>query len=126
MWMTVIYNDTWEEHIATTIRKLFSQLQQANLTVNLAKSEFGKAAIKNLGHILGYGKISPQKVKVNEIGDYPAQRNELDIRRFLGVAGYYRRLCPRFSNLAVPLTELLKKKNKFQWIGEFEKSSGKF
>ena len=36
----VIYSDTWEEHLMI-MRKLLKRLSEANLTINLIKSEFG-------------------------------------------------------------------------------------
>jgi len=38
------------------------------------------------------------------------------------MAGYYRRFVEGFSKLALPLTKLLRKDNKFIWIEECEAS----
>ena len=40
----VILSDTWEEHLKRLEQVLF-QLKQANLTVNLSKSDFVKAKV---------------------------------------------------------------------------------
>lgn len=37
------------------------------------------------------------------------------IMRFLGMAGCYRRFCPRFAEVAYPVTDLLNSKKTFQW-----------
>ncbi|GJS04103.1 putative reverse transcriptase domain-containing protein [Tanacetum coccineum] len=43
-------------------------------------------------------------------------------RSFLGLAGYYRRFVEGFSLLALPLTKLMRKGEKFVWNEEREKS----
>uniref|UniRef100_A0A1A8KZA0 ribonuclease H n=1 Tax=Nothobranchius pienaari TaxID=704102 RepID=A0A1A8KZA0_9TELE len=40
----VVHLSTWNEHIAT-LKELFSRLDAANLTVNLAKTDFVKAMV---------------------------------------------------------------------------------
>jgi hypothetical protein len=44
-----------------------------------------------------------------------------EIRSFLGLAGYYRRIIEGFSKIARPIMELLKEK-KFNWTESCEKS----
>jgi hypothetical protein len=48
----IIYSDTWEKHLQI-MRKFFNTLTKANLTVNLAKSDFCHATVEYLGHKVG-------------------------------------------------------------------------
>ena len=50
----VIFTDSWEDHVRS-IELVFDHLQHANLTVNLAKCNFGQAKVTYLGHIVGGG-----------------------------------------------------------------------
>jgi hypothetical protein len=43
-------------------------------------------------------------------------QNILDIRSFLGLAGYYRRFLEGFSKISKPMTELLQMGKKFEWM----------
>ena len=113
----VIYSDTWVEHVKK-VREVFQRLRLANLTINLAKSEFCHAEVKYLGHIVGHGKVAPIEAKIEAINKYQAPRTRREVRRFLGLAGYYRRFCKNYASITAPLTELLKKGNKFNWSAE--------
>lgn len=46
--------------------------------------------------------------------DYPKPKRVKEVR-FLGMVGYYRKFCSRFSDIASPLINLLKKKCKCAW-----------
>jgi len=113
----LVTSETWGEHMET-LRLVFERLSKANLTINLAKSEFGKASVTYLGHEIGLGVIKPRDAKVRSILDYPVPRNPKDIQRFLGLIGFYRKFIPQFSEVAVPITSLLKKRVKFKWSDE--------
>lgn len=44
----VVYSSTWSEHV-DPLREIFSRLESASLTWNMAKCEFGKAVVTHLG-----------------------------------------------------------------------------
>jgi len=117
----IICHETWEAHIRE-LRKLFERLREARLTVNLVKSDFGKATVQYLGHMVGQGSVYPVSAKVDAIVDFPTPTGRKGIQRFLGMAGYYRRYCRNFSEVVRPLTDLLKKDTRFKWSDECEQA----
>jgi len=46
--------------------------------------------------------------KVKAVRQYPVPKNTKDVRSFLGLALFYRRLVPKFTEIAKPLTELIR------------------
>ncbi len=50
----VLFSSSWSEHL-DKIRELFVCLAKANLTINLAKCDFGKATVNNMGKVVGRG-----------------------------------------------------------------------
>ncbi|XP_071824592.1 uncharacterized protein [Apostichopus japonicus] len=120
----IVYSQTWEQHIGQ-LRHLFKKLSQAKLTVNLVKSEFCQANIVYLGHEVGQGKVKPIKTKVEAIEKFPTPKTRKELQRFLGMAGYYRRFCQNFSDVASPLTNLLAKNVKYVWSEETENGFNK-
>ena len=113
----VIFSDNWSDHIRQ-IERFFQIMREAKLTINLMKSEFGKATVKYLGHIIGQGQVRPLDAKIQTIVKYPIPTSRKELARFLGMAGYYRNFCLNFSDIAAPLTNLLSKKVKFVWTDD--------
>ena len=113
----VIFSDNWSDHIRL-IERFFQIMREAKLTINLMKSEFGKATVKYLGHIVGQGQVRPLDAKIQTVVKYPIPTSRKELARFLGMAGYYRNFCLNFSEIAAPLTNLLSKKVKFVWTDD--------
>ncbi|KAJ8018540.1 hypothetical protein HOLleu_43415 [Holothuria leucospilota] len=110
----IIYSDTWEAHVER-MEAFFARLDDADLTINLKKSEIGQAHVTYLGHIVGQGKVSPKLAKVEAILNFPVPTDKRGIQRFLGMVGFFRKFCPNFSEIAAALTALLEKNTKFVW-----------
>ena len=110
----VVFCATWCSHVIH-LRDVFEKLSAANLTINLAKCEFGQAKVVYLGKVVGGGEVRPVHSKVEAILKYPAPTTRRELRRFLGMVGYYRSFCKNFSVVAAPLTDLLSTKRSFVW-----------
>ncbi|KAL0153020.1 hypothetical protein M9458_051619 [Cirrhinus mrigala] len=111
---TVVYSSSWKKHV-DTLTIVFTRLRDASLTLNLSKCEFAKATVTYLGKQVGQGQVRPVAQKVQAIVDFPVPQTKRELRRFLGMAGYYRAFCRNFSDVALPLTDLLRLSQKFVW-----------
>ena len=120
----IVYSQNWSDHV-NQIKALFERLNDANLTVNLVKSEIAQAHVVFLGHVVGQGQVKPVRAKVEAIANFPVPVAKKPLMRFLGMAGYYRRYCPNFSDVVAPLTNLLSKKTKFLWDGRCQEAFDK-
>lgn len=92
------------ESLVTNTRLVFSCLRKAGLRAKLRKCRFFVPSVDMLGHILSANGISTDPEKLRGIVEYEPLRTKTDARAFLGVTGYYRDFVPRYSELAMPLT----------------------
>lgn len=116
----VLYSSSsWSDHIQL-ILTVFERLRDASLTLNLAKCEFGKATVTYLGKQVGQGQVRPVEAKIQAISEFPTPRTKREVRRFLGMSGYYRSFCRNFSDVVLPLTNLLRNSMDFQWSVDCE------
>lgn len=115
----IIFSDSWSDHLKH-IQQVFDRIRSAGLTVKKSKCVFATAEVDFLGHRIGLGKVEPRKQTVQSLLDFPRPNNRKQLRSYLGLAGYYRKFIPHFAQLAVSLTNLLKKNVKFEWTPETE------
>nr|GEY79195.1 hypothetical protein [Tanacetum cinerariifolium] len=66
------------------------------------------------------GFIRPNPAKIESIKDRSSPKIPIDIRQFLGLAGYYRRFIKSFSKTTKPMTKLTQKSVKFEWTEKSE------
>ena len=97
---------------------MLTRLQSSQLTIKLAKTIFGKATVTYLGHEVGNGRVRPKDANISAIHEYPAPTTRKALRRFLGMAGYYRRFCPNFAAATLPLTQLTSGAVRYHWNEE--------
>jgi hypothetical protein len=68
-----------------------------------------------LGHVVSPEGITVDPGMVKEVLGCKLPKTVSEVQSFLGLAGYYRRFIPNFSKIVKPVTELLKKENKYVW-----------
>ncbi|GBP06327.1 Retrovirus-related Pol polyprotein from transposon 17.6 [Eumeta japonica] len=104
----IIFSTSLQEHI-NSINLIFQRLQEANLKVQLDKSEFLKKETEFLGHIVTPSGIKANPKKIECVKNFPIPKTPKQIKQFLGLTGYYRKFIKDYSMIAKPMTRYLKK-----------------
>ena len=68
-----------------------------------------------LGNIISGTGIVVDPSKVEVVSQWDTPKSVIEVRSFLGLAGYYRRFIEGFSKIAIPLTQLTCKGRAFVW-----------
>ncbi|GBG87141.1 hypothetical protein CBR_g44598 [Chara braunii] len=115
----LIISKTIKEHLKH-LEEVLQVLKEAQLHLNLEKSEFGRDNVIYLGHRLSANGLEPEATKVEDIRNWPQPANVRELRSFLGLASYYRKFVPKFSVIAQPLSRLTSKNVAYAWCEKCE------
>ena len=77
-----------EEHL----RMILTRLKEHQLYAKFKKCEFWLSQVAFLGHIISKDGVAVDPSKVEAMKDWPRPKNASEVRSFLGLAGYYRKL----------------------------------
>jgi len=116
----IILSSSTEEGVER-LEKVLNLASEYGLEINFRKSHFLKKRIEFLGHVIEEGKIFPSTLKTKAVLHFPEPLNLKQVHSFLGLTGYFRKFIPKYSIIARPLSDLLKKDRKFKF-GEEEKT----
>ncbi|GKG10591.1 putative reverse transcriptase domain-containing protein, partial [Tanacetum coccineum] len=75
-----------------------------------------------LGHVIDRSGVHVDHAKIKAIKSWVVPMTEMEVRQFLGLAGYYRRFIEGFSLISKPLTKLTQKDKKYKWGKEEEEA----
>ncbi|GJS11274.1 putative reverse transcriptase domain-containing protein [Tanacetum coccineum] len=100
-----------EEHLAA----ILELLKKEKLYAKFSKCEFWIPKVQFLEHFIDSKGIHVDPAKIESIKDWASPKTPMEIRHFLGLAGYYRRFIKGFLKIAKSMTKLTQKGIKFYW-----------
>lgn len=120
----IIASSTFYEHL-DTLTKVYVRLKAAGLVVNLEKCEFCRSSLRYLGFLVDKDGLRTDPAKVEAIVTFSTPSTPTEVKRFLGMASWYRRFIPNFSTIVAPMLDLIKgrqKKKNLKWNNAAELS----
>jgi len=107
-----------EEGHDEIVEEVLKRLEENDLYIKPEKCVWKVQKIRFLGIIIGPNGIEMEKEKVDGVLSWLEPKNVKDIRKFLGLANYYRRFIKNFAQVARPMNVLTRKDVKWQWEEE--------
>ena len=101
----LVYSRTEEEH-EQHLKTVLKNLREKKLYAKFSKCEFWLNKVSFLGHMVSGEGISVNPSKVEAMSKWKQPTNAIEVRSFLGLAGYYQRFVEGFSKSATLLAAL--------------------
>ena len=117
----IVFSSSFDMHMQR-LGLVFERLEKANLKLKPSECQFVQSEVCYLEHAVSEKERQPNSERVKAVSEYPSPKDVSQLKTFLGMAGYYRRFIPNFSETAAPLYELLKKEKPFEWSVSCEKA----
>ena len=121
----LVFSKTEEEH-DQHLQRVCERLREAELYAKPSKCQFYQTEIEFLGFIIGTQGIRMDPKRVQTIKEWEGHppKSYRDLQVLLGFCNFYRRFIKNYSNIAKPLTSLLKGSQNRRKTGNFSKEWG--
>ena len=95
----IIFSKSKKEH-KQHIRKVLQKIREANLKLKPTKCQQFKEEIVFVGHRVNKDGIQPDEENIKKIRECQPPTDVRGVRRFLGMAQYYRTFIKGFADIA--------------------------
>lgn len=113
----LICSNSFDETM-TKLSILFDAFQKNNLTLSAPKCSFHSSEVNYLGFMISNNRICPIQSNIMKINSFPVPTTKKQLKRFVGLCGYYRHLIPCYADLIQPLQKLTNQRAVFHFSEE--------
>jgi hypothetical protein len=113
----LVYSKNKKEHEGH-LHIVLQRLRDHQLYAKYSNCEFRLGEVPFLGYMISSEGISVDPSKVRDVLDWKPPRTVHKVHSFLILASYYHRFILNFFKITKPITNLLKKEEKYVWNAE--------
>jgi hypothetical protein len=95
-------------------------LKNAGFSFYFDKCSFMKTSVRYLGYIIHNGEVLPNPDKIKPLNSLPAPTTVMQVRQFIGLASYFRKFVPKYSEITKPLYKLTLNNKNMNWTEKHE------
>ena len=110
----IVFGETEHAHLKH-LEEVFERIRAAGMKLKPQKCCLARDEVVFLGHKVGKTGVQPDPANINKVRNWPRPKKADELKSFLGLAGYYSRFVPNYSDLVRPVREAAEKKGDIQW-----------
>ncbi|KAE8976626.1 hypothetical protein PR001_g25365, partial [Phytophthora rubi] len=111
----IVFSKGGMERHVVELAAVVERLANAGLSLKASKCSFATERLEYLGHELDADGVRLMPSLVHSVQEFPVPTDVTELKRFVHMAGYYRRFVPDFARKAAPMTKLLRKGVVWRW-----------
>jgi hypothetical protein len=119
--IVIFTKGSMDRHVVE-LAAVLARLEDHGLSVKLKKCTFAAKRLEYLGHELSPEGVRPVQRLMDAIQKQKEPADATGIKRFVHLAGYYRRFVDGFGVKMAPLTRLLRKDVSWEWGSEQQRA----
>ena len=117
----IVYGSSFSDQMEN-LKKVLQRIRWARLKLSPEKCILFQREVTYLGYIVNENGVKVDARKLEAVAEWPIPRNVTEVKRFLGLASYYRRFIANFAEIAKPLHKLTEKDVTFAWTNESDRA----
>uniref|UniRef100_A0A914WQB3 RNA-directed DNA polymerase n=1 Tax=Plectus sambesii TaxID=2011161 RepID=A0A914WQB3_9BILA len=118
---TIIFSQDEQTHLQH-VEEVLRRFLEANLKLKASKCEIAVSSTTFLGVRVDGEGISATDEKIQAVVEFPRPRTIKQVRAFLGLASFSRRMIKDFAKIAAPMYEMLTGQPRFDWTEKTEEA----
>lgn len=117
----IVVADDFPTHISR-LAAVFQRLRTAGLKLQPERCRMLRDRVAYRGHVVSSQGVIADPDRIVAVQRWTSPSNHKELQVFLGTLGYYRRYIENYATLAKPLYQFNKKKTRWEWNGEAQRS----
>ena len=99
----LVYSTSLEEHL-NHLQQVFHLLHEHHFLLKYSKCSFATQSLEYLGHIISAAGVATDPTKIQAVKEWHVPTDLKQLRGFLDLSGYYRKLIKNYGIISRPLT----------------------
>jgi len=98
----IVFAET-EDELLANLSKIFSRLEDYNITLNPEKVKIGLRSVEYVGHVIDQDGLSFSRDKIKDILETPKPETHKQMKSFLGLCVQFKDHIDKYSDIVKPL-----------------------